>query len=91
MGIPKDIECSFSDKVISSSDETYLESQYSKIYKEACALSKKSRAFLITLPEPISRLIRDYELIHRIVLENIVLHCALIGRNVYLCVLKASI
>lgn len=91
MGIPKDIECSFADKVISSSDESYFEGQYSEIYKDACALSKKARTFLITLPEPITRLIRDYEQIHRLVLENIVLHCALIGRNVYLCVLKASI
>ena len=45
MGLPKDIECSFADKVISSSDETYFESQYSKIYKEACALSKNQEPF----------------------------------------------
>lgn len=70
MGIPKDIECSFADKVISSSDETYLESQYSKIYKEVCALSKKARTFLITLPGLITRLIRDYEQIHRLVKQH---------------------
>lgn len=68
--IPTDLNNEFHGRIISTTQEIDLTNYYKSYFQEAHSLAKKLEAFHITPSETISRLIRDFGNINRLVKQH---------------------
>ena len=68
--IQGDLNNKFNGKIISATQEKDFEKQYNPYFQEAYSLLKKLKTFNITPTETISKLVNDFEAIHKYVKQH---------------------